>query len=83
MYYIYNMKNTNITLTDDREVVLYTYKNWEGKTKTLKCFPYSELPNLIKRTGKLGMTTYYAWKLDWTKYFDTKEESITFYNSII
>lgn len=74
MYYIYNMKNTNITLTDDREVVLYTYKNWEGETITEKCFPYSELPNLMKRTGKLGMTTDYTWDIDWTKYFNTKEE---------
>lgn len=69
------MKNTNITLTDDREVVLYTYKNWEGETITQKCFPYSELPNLIKRSGNLfSFNEPRTWKLDWTKYFDTKED---------
>ncbi len=71
MYYIYNMKNTKITLTDDKEVVIFTYTNWSGETVTLKCFPFSELPNLIKRSGKHSNPNN-AWKLDWTKYYDSK-----------
>jgi len=69
MYYIYSMKKTQTSKTEDVEVVLYTYTDWEGNKQTKRCFPYSELDNLIKRTnGKSD------WDIDYKKYFNSTKE---------
>ena len=63
------MNKTKITKTKDVEVVLYTYLDWEGNKQTKKCFPYSELDNLIQRS-----TNKNDWDIDYKKYFNSKEE---------
>lgn len=63
------MKKAQIKKTKDIEVVLYTSTDWEGNKHTKKCFPYSELDNLIHRsTGK------HEWDIDYKKYFNSTEE---------
>jgi len=63
------MKKAQIKKTKDIEVVLYTSTDWEGNKQTKKCFPYSELDNLIQRS-----TNSSNWDIDYKKYFNSKEE---------